>query len=71
MKLNWDIHYQLSANCIYPIDLKLIFFIPLTHNTVYMQYNMVSEPHHSLVLLDTLKFIQAWRTSTNDDRFPN
>ncbi|WP_413540650.1 hypothetical protein, partial [Kingella kingae] len=22
-------------------------------------------------MLDTLKFIQAWRTSTNDDRFPN
>ncbi|CRZ20011.1 hypothetical protein QG071_04490 [Kingella kingae] len=71
MNLNWDIHYQLFSNCIYPIDLKLIFFIPLTHNTVYMQYNLVSEAHHWLVILDTQKFIQAWRTSQNDERFPN
>lgn len=71
MKLNWNIDYQFFSNHIYPIDLKLIFSIPLEYNTVYMQYDLISEAHHWLVILDTQKFIQAWRISQNDERFPN
>lgn len=36
-----------------------------------MQYNLISEATHWLVILDTQKFIQAWRTSQNDERFSN
>lgn len=71
MKLNWNIHYQIVSKYIYPINAQLIFEIPITNSTVYMKQDLLDISRKYIVLLDTLKFIQAWRTSTNDDRFPN
>lgn len=71
MKLNWNIRYQIVSKHIYPINAQLIFEIPITNSTVYMKQDLLDISRKYIVLLDTLKFIQAWRTSTNDDRFPN
>lgn len=71
MKLNWNIHYQIVSKYIYPIDVQIIFEIPIAIGMVYMKQDLIQNSNRFIVLLDTKKFIQTWRTSQNDERFPN
>ena len=71
MKLNWNINYQIVSKYIYPINAQLVFEIPIANDTVYMKQDLLDNSRKFIVLLDTNKFIQSWRTSKNDCRFPN
>ena len=69
MFLNWDVNYEFKSQ--FPGDLSLIFEIPIKHNRcVYMSCALFAPSDNFLVILDTQKFIQTWRMSENDDRFP-
>lgn len=71
MKLEWNVNYEFVFNKFYPVDLRLVFEIPIFDGSfVYMRHLLIADTESYIVLLDTQKFIRAWRQSTDDYRFP-
>lgn len=72
MNLEWDINYEFSFNTYYPINLQIIFEIPIKEGRqVYMQHSLEFDSKGFIIILDTKKFIKIWRKSKNDSRIPN
>lgn len=65
----WNIPFQFSVNEYR--EPFIVFPIPLPNQTVFMSHNLSKKQDCYMVIADTAKFINIWRLSTNDDRFPN
>lgn len=72
MNLNWDIDYEFSFNTFYPVNLQILFKIPIKDDRqVYMKHFLDINAQGFIIIIDTKKFIRTWRKSRNDPRIPN
>ena len=67
--LEWNVDYRFQFNPFYPVDLRLVFAIPTNQKTVYMSLDIEEKFTTFVLLLDTQKFIRAWRVSQDDGYF--
>lgn len=74
LNLDWNIHYEFILNNRSPIEPTLIFEIPIQNkkHTVYIQLPFYEQRYDSgyVLLLDSFRFISAWRNSKDDGLFP-
>lgn len=68
MYLEWNIPYTFCKN-IYNNELFLFFQITVENDKkVYMQHNLYKDSEEYITIVDTNRFIDIWRLSSNDER---